>query len=88
MSLPRESLAFMVPSGMPRLRAAEGMSFSEIEQNDGFAVFRREPQDGAFHGADSFLFFLPDLAHVGTDGLIQCRERLGGLLKYYYRAAA
>ena len=29
----------------------------EIEQNDGFAVFRREPQDGAFHGADLFLFF-------------------------------
>jgi hypothetical protein len=31
---------------------------------------------------------LPDLAHVGTHGLIQCRERLGGMLKYYYRAAA
>ena len=31
---------------------------------------------------------LPDLAHVGTNGLIQCRERLGAMLKYYYRAAA
>jgi transposase InsO family protein len=30
----------------------------------------------------------PDLAHVDNDGLIQCRERLGGMLKYYYRAAA
>jgi transposase InsO family protein len=31
---------------------------------------------------------LPDLAHVGTHAVIQCRERLGGMLKYYYRAAA
>ena len=31
---------------------------------------------------------LPDPAHVGTTGIVQCRERLGGMLNYYYRAAA
>jgi putative transposase len=30
----------------------------------------------------------PDPAHVGSGGEIRCRERLGGTLKYYYRAAA
>jgi transposase InsO family protein len=30
----------------------------------------------------------PDAAAVGTAGVIQRRERLGGLLNYYYRAAA
>lgn len=30
----------------------------------------------------------PDPAHVGSDGEIRRRERLGGTLKYYYRAAA
>lgn len=31
---------------------------------------------------------LPDSAHVGTTGKIQRRERLGGMLNYYYRDAA
>src|SRR5688572_27445497 len=31
---------------------------------------------------------LPDRAHVRTTGVIQCHERLGGMLNYYYRAAA
>ena len=30
----------------------------------------------------------PDHAHVGAAGTVQCRERLGGMLNYYYRAAA
>lgn len=30
----------------------------------------------------------PDPNHVGTTGLIQCRQRLGGMLNFYYRAAA
>jgi len=30
----------------------------------------------------------PDPAHVGAAGTVQCRERLGGMLNYYYRAAA
>jgi transposase InsO family protein len=30
----------------------------------------------------------PDSAVVGTAGVIQRRERLGGMLNYYYRAAA
>jgi transposase InsO family protein len=31
---------------------------------------------------------LRDPAHLGTTGTVQCRERLGGTLKYYYRTAA
>ena len=31
---------------------------------------------------------VPDSAHVGTTGKIQRRERLGGMLNYYYREAA
>jgi transposase InsO family protein len=31
---------------------------------------------------------LPDPAHLDSTGMIQCRERLGGTLNYYYRAAA
>jgi hypothetical protein len=30
----------------------------------------------------------PEPSHVGNTGAVQRRERLGGLLKYYYRAAA
>ena len=30
----------------------------------------------------------PDPAHIGSGGEIQCHARLGGTLKYYYRAAA
>jgi len=31
---------------------------------------------------------LPNPAHVGANGAIQCRQRLGGLLNHYYRKAA
>jgi len=31
---------------------------------------------------------VPDSAHVGTTGEIRRRERLGGMLNYYYREAA
>jgi transposase InsO family protein len=31
---------------------------------------------------------LPDSAHVGTTGKIRRRERLGGMINYYYREAA
>jgi putative transposase len=30
----------------------------------------------------------PELSHLGNTGAVQRRERLGGLLNYYYRAAA
>ena len=30
----------------------------------------------------------PEPGHVGSTGAIQRRERLGGMLNYYYRAAA
>jgi hypothetical protein len=31
---------------------------------------------------------LPNPTHLGSDGIIQCRKRLGGTLNYYYRVAA
>ena len=31
---------------------------------------------------------MPDLAHAGSTGEIRRRERLGGMLNYYYRDAA
>ncbi len=31
---------------------------------------------------------MPDSAHVGNTGAIRRRERLGGMLNYYYRDAA
>ena len=31
---------------------------------------------------------IPDESHVGNGGAIRCRERLGGMLNYYYRQAA
>ena len=30
----------------------------------------------------------PEPSHLGSTGVVQRRERLGGLLNYYYRAAA
>ena len=31
---------------------------------------------------------IPDETHAGNSGTIRCRERLGGMLNYYYRQAA
>jgi putative transposase len=31
---------------------------------------------------------IPDEFHAGNGGAIRCRERLGGMLNYYYRQAA
>jgi putative transposase len=31
---------------------------------------------------------LPEIGHVGSGGPVQRRQRLGGMLNYYYRAAA
>jgi len=30
----------------------------------------------------------PEVGHLGNAGVVQRRERLGGMLNYYYRAAA
>ena len=30
----------------------------------------------------------PEAGHLGSAGAVQCRQRLGGMLNYYYRAAA
>ena len=38
-------------------------------------------------GLDNRLI-VPEPAHLGSVGIIHCRERLGGRLNYYYRAAA
>src|SRR3954453_17001958 len=40
------------------------------------------------HQGLSNRLILPDPAHVGSTGIVQCRRRLGGMLNYYYRAAA
>ena len=37
-------------------------------------------------GKDNLLLFPRD--EVSTTGRVRCRERLGGLLKFYYQAAA
>jgi putative transposase len=34
------------------------------------------------------LFSLPDRGTSGDNGIVRCKERLGGLLKYYEREAA
>jgi len=38
-------------------------------------------------GKDDVLLF-PRRAHADDDGEVKCRERLGGLLKFYHREAA
>jgi hypothetical protein len=38
-------------------------------------------------GLDNRLI-IPDGNHVGNGGAIRCRERLGGMLDYYYRQVA
>ncbi len=38
-------------------------------------------------GKGNVILFPSSTASAGTGGAIQCRERLGGLLKYYYREA-
>jgi hypothetical protein len=45
------------------------------------------PQRAQPSGLGNRLIF-PDAAAIGTAGVIQRRERLGGMLNYYYRAAA
>jgi transposase InsO family protein len=40
------------------------------------------------HQGLSNRLILPEPAHLGSAGGIQCRQRLGGTLNYYYRAAA
>src|SRR3954447_16869322 len=40
------------------------------------------------HQGLSNRLILPDPAHVGSPGIVQCRRRLGDMLNYYYRAAA
>jgi transposase InsO family protein len=34
------------------------------------------------------LLIIPDTAHAGNRGPIRCRQRLGGMLNYYYRQVA
>jgi hypothetical protein len=38
-------------------------------------------------GLDNRLI-LPDDSHAANRGRLRCRERLGGMLNYYYRQAA
>ncbi len=46
-------------------------------------------EERTHQGKDNVLLFaLPTQAVSGEQGKVRCRERLGGLLKYYEREAA
>jgi hypothetical protein len=44
-------------------------------------------QERNHQGKDNLLLFPVSAGEAGGQGTIGCRERLGGLLKYYNRAA-
>jgi hypothetical protein len=45
-------------------------------------------QERPHQGKGNILLFPSARVNQGPEGSIQCRERLGGLLKYYHRKAA
>jgi putative transposase len=61
----------------------------------GESALRRAVSEFAFHyhternhqGLENKII-QPDFAEFPNSGLIRCRQRLGGLLRYYYREAA
>ena len=73
-SIKEECLSQIIPLGEKHLRhaAEEFMLHDHGERNhQGLDNTRIEPED-----------------HVDqTDGQVQCRNRLGGMLRYYHRAA-
>jgi hypothetical protein len=44
-------------------------------------------QERNHQGKDNLLLFPTSVPEAGSRGAIRCRERLGGLLKYYSNAA-
>jgi putative transposase len=40
------------------------------------------------HQGKGNVLLFPRSANTGRDGPVQCRERLGGLLRYYHQEAA
>jgi hypothetical protein len=44
-------------------------------------------QERNHQGKDNLLLFPAGVGEASSRGAIRCRERLGGLLKYYSRAA-
>ena len=69
-----ECLERMVLLGEPHLRAAIR------------AFIQHYHEEGPHQGLGNELF-APKTTAIGT-GPIECRERLGGVLKFYYREAA
>jgi transposase InsO family protein len=74
-SIKKSCLERLIPFGESSLRTAV--------QN--FVAHYRNERN---HQGLSNRLIAPDPAHVGSGGEIRRRERLGGTLKYYYRAAA
>ena len=73
-SIKEECLSQMIPLGETHLRRA-------VEE---FVLHYHEERN---HQGLANVIIEPD-AHVGrSDGKIQCHDRLGGLLRYYHRAA-
>ncbi len=74
-SIKSECLAQIIPLGERHLRSAvsEYAVHYHLEQNH--------------QGLDNRLIAPPSAA-PNTKGAVECRERLGGVLKYYYRRAA
>ena len=62
--------------------------FSESSLRTAIQNFVAHYQTERNHQGLGNRLILPDPAHVGTTGILKCRERLGDMLHYYYRAAA
>ena len=75
-SIKSECLAKIIPLGEPHLRQAvtQYMQHYHVERNH--------------QGLDNELIDKSRDAPVGMDADVLCNERLGGILKYYYRKAA
>jgi transposase InsO family protein len=73
-SIRSECLDRMVPLGERRLRAAIRAFMDHYHEE--------RPHQGLCNG-----FIAPTITSVGL-GAVRCRERLGGMLKFYYREAA
>jgi len=75
LSAKSECLSRIVPLGEKHLRRVVA-SFVEH--------YHRE----RFHQGLGGRLILPDANAGSTEGRVACRERLGGMLKFYYREAA
>jgi hypothetical protein len=59
----------------------------EVVAARGVEFLEHYHQERNHQGKDSLLLFPVSVGEASSQGAISCRERLGGLLKYYGRAA-